>query len=204
MATRDTEAVILESARKVFVELGPVRARMQDIAEEADITQSLLHYYFRKRDDLYRAVFEEELKRFVPEQVDVLMSDRPLLEKLETFARGVIDFHAENLHLAAFVAFETHYNEEHRKRLEDTFADLDLSVMQQQIDARVEAGEMAPIDARHLLTNLLSMCLLPFVTAPIFRTMYGMDEDAYHDFLDERKDEVPAFVERALTTDVAS
>jgi AcrR family transcriptional regulator len=177
---------------------------MQDIAEEADITQSLLHYYFRKRDDLYRAVFEEELKRFVPEQVDVLMSDRPLLEKLETFARGVIDFHAENLHLAAFVAFETHYNEEHRERLEDTFADLDLSVMQQQIDARVEAGEMAPIDARHLLTNLLSMCLLPFVTAPIFRTMYGMDEDAYHDFLDERKDEVPAFVERALTTDVAS
>jgi hypothetical protein len=31
------------------------------------------------------------------------MSGRPLLEKLETFARGVIDFHSENPHLAAFV-----------------------------------------------------------------------------------------------------
>jgi AcrR family transcriptional regulator len=198
-AKRDTEDIILESARKVFVELGPVRARMQDIAEEADITQSLLHYYFRKRDDLYRAVFEEELKRFVPEQVDMLMSDRPLFKKLETFARGVIGFHGDNPHLAAFVAFETHYNEQHRERLEETFADLDLSVMQEQIDARVEAGEMTPIDARHLLTNVLSMCLLPFVTAPIFRTMYGMDETAYQGFLDERREHVPQFVERALT-----
>jgi AcrR family transcriptional regulator len=197
-ATRDTKDVILESARKVFVELGPARARMQDIAEEADITQSLLHYYFRKRDDLYRVVFERELKRFVPEQVGVLMSDRPLVEKLETFAREVIDFHAENPHLAAFVAFETHYNEEHRERLRNTFADLDLSVMQEQIDARSEAGDMEPIDAHHLLTNVLSMCLLPFVTAPIFRTMYGMDESTYDNFLDERKDHVPQFVERAL------
>jgi AcrR family transcriptional regulator len=196
---RDTEQVILEAARKVFVELGPVQARMQDVAEEADITQSLLHYYYRNRDQLYRAVFQEELQRFMPARVEALTSDAPLPEKLETFARGMIDFHAENPHLAAFIAFETHYNDEHFEQIEAPLADLDLAAMQKQIDARVEAGTMAPTDAKHLLAHVLSLCLFPFIARPILQSVYDMDDAAYEQFIAERKKTVPQFVTRALS-----
>jgi AcrR family transcriptional regulator len=196
--TRDTEDIILDAARKVFVELGPVNARMKDVADEAGITQSLLHYYFRKRDELYRAVFQAELKRVMPKQVYELKSDAPLPEKLEAFARGVIDVHAENPHLAAFVLFETHYNDEHFDEIREALAGLDLDVLQRQIDERVEAGNMEPMRAEHLLTNVLALALFPFVARPILQSVYGMDEDDYRAFIEERKDAVPQFVKRAM------
>ena len=37
---------ILQAAKKVFTEKGLTGARMQDIADEAGISQALLHYYF--------------------------------------------------------------------------------------------------------------------------------------------------------------
>ena len=43
---------ILAAAKKVFVSKGMAGARMQDIADEAGINNTLLHYYFRnKRND---------------------------------------------------------------------------------------------------------------------------------------------------------
>jgi AcrR family transcriptional regulator len=196
--TRDTEQVILEAARKVFVKMGP-QARMQDVAEEADITQSLLHYYFRRRDDLYRAVFEAELKRIMPEKAEVLASDRPLEEKLTRFAEIAISFHAENPHLAAFVVFETHYNDQHFEQIEAVMSGIDLDAMQAQIDERVAAGEMEPTDARHLLAHIFSLVLFPFVAKPIFQSIYGMDESEYNDFIEERKETVPQLIRQTLS-----
>jgi AcrR family transcriptional regulator len=198
--SKSTEDLILESARKVFVEMGPAEARMQDVADEADITQSLLHYYFRRRDDLYEVVFEQELQRFVTHQVEVLSSDRPLPDKLTTFVRRAIDFNAQNPHLAAFVAFETHYNQEHLDRLRDAASELDLGVLQEQLDARAEDGAMEPTDARHLLMHTLSLCLFPFIARPIFQSVYEMTDAEYEAFIDERKAVVPAFIAQALSS----
>lgn len=200
MASKDKEELILDAARKVFVEKGPVNARMQDIADEADITPSLLHYYYRKRDDLYEAVVEQEIRRLIPKQAALLSSDRPLEEKLAEFARRLIDFHAANPHHAAFIAFESHYNERHLERLRDAFAHLDLEALQNELDARSHRGESVPGDARHLLMNILSLCIFPFIVSPIFRAIFEVDEDAYRQILEQRKEEVPTFIRMALRT----
>jgi AcrR family transcriptional regulator len=200
MPEQNTEQDILDAARTVFVEQGPT-ARMTDVAEAADIHQSLLHYYFRRRENLYRKVFEEELKRTMPAQADVLRSDRPLSEKLRRFAQNMIDFHAKNPHLAAFILFEIHYNDEHFDTIEATLVGIDLADLQQQIDERVEQGEMEPVDVRHLLTHLFSLCLFPFLAKPIFQLIYDLDEAAFDAFIEERKEAVPAFIDRALGLD---
>jgi AcrR family transcriptional regulator len=202
-AKQDTEQVILDAAREVFVRLGP-QARMQDVAEEADITQSLLHYYFRRRDDLYRAVFEAELKRVMPEKAEVLRSDRPLEEKLALFAEKAIAFHAENPHLAAFIVFETHYNDEHFEKIEAALSDLDLEGLQRQIDERVEAGTLEPMDARHLLAHTFSLSLFPFIAKPIFQSIFDLDEEGFEGFIEERKEAVPQFIRRALSAAAAT
>lgn len=189
---------ILDAARKVFVRLGPAKARMRDVADEADITQSLLHYYFRTRDDLYEAVFERELKRFIMQQINLLTSDQPLVEKLQTIAHDAIDFHMDNPHLAAFVAFETHYNEENALPVRQIFSEFDLSVLQKQVDAHADAQRQPAPDARHVLVNMMSMCLFPFIAAPILRSMMDMDKAAYRTFLEQRKQQVPQFIAAAL------
>lgn len=199
MSNKNTETVILDAARKVFVELGPAKARMQDVAEEADITQSLLHYYFRRRDDLFEIVFNEELKRFLGQQSRLLKSEKPLMPKLKELAHEVICYHEDNPHLAAFVAFETHYNPERAEDIQEIYGQLDLSTLQEQLDEAARAGEIHVSDAHQVLVNIMSLTLMPFVAMPIIQHGLGMDDETFQEFIDARKKEVPKFIERALT-----
>jgi AcrR family transcriptional regulator len=174
---------------------------MRDVADEADITQSLLHYYFRKRDDLFDAVFEREVKRFVTQQAKLLGSDQPLPQKMKAVVQGVIDFHIQNPHLAAFVALETHYNNSstHAEQLRDAFSALDLAALQEEIDARAEADGRPTLDARQFMVNMMSLCLFPFIAAPIFQTIFEMDDDEYRSFMEARKEHVPQLIAAALS-----
>ena len=54
---KETELKIFEAAQKVFQKSGFEGARMQEIANEAGINKSMLHYYYRNKDTLFMAVF---------------------------------------------------------------------------------------------------------------------------------------------------
>ena len=53
---------ILLAAEKVFAEKGYGGTAMADIAEQAELPRSNLHYYFSTKDDLYRAVLLDLLE----------------------------------------------------------------------------------------------------------------------------------------------
>ena len=198
---QDTEDRIFEAARKVFVERGPSNARMQDIAEEAGITSSLLHYYYRSRDQLFEKVFEEEVLRMIPKGRQLIESDRPLEEKLSEFARMMVRFHRENPHLAMFVAYEAHYNPDHLGLIRDAMESIDLDPLRGQIEARVEEGTMRPVQAEDLLANLQAMCIFPLIARPILQSLLGMDEFGFEEFLTRREESVPEFLVAALRPD---
>jgi AcrR family transcriptional regulator len=193
------EEVIFDAARKVFVEKGPNKARIADIAEEAGITPSLFHYYFRKREPLFNKVFGSELRRIFPEQQAVLLSDRPVEEKVHTFTHAALEHHRANPHLAAFVTFEAHYSPERlTKAMEDLVGPLDLSVLQAQIDAGVADGRFRPTCACHLVVDMLALCLFPFISAPLLKLFMGLDDAGFEAFIDTRFETVPATVMQAL------
>ena len=54
----DMESKILEAATTVFIQKGLSGASMQDIAGEAGINRTSLHYYYRSKDKLFGRVFE--------------------------------------------------------------------------------------------------------------------------------------------------
>ena len=63
---QDTEQRIFEAARVIFIRKGMSDARMQEIADEAGINKSLLHYYFRTKEKLFDAVFKEAFSQMAP------------------------------------------------------------------------------------------------------------------------------------------
>jgi len=65
----NTEKVILEAAKKVFIKKGLDGARMQEIADEAGINKALLHYYFRSKERLFEAIFSKIVQFAFPEMV---------------------------------------------------------------------------------------------------------------------------------------
>jgi len=56
---------------------------MQEIADEAGINKALLHYYFRSKNRLFEAVFEEAFEKFMPHLQLMINSDIEFFESVK-------------------------------------------------------------------------------------------------------------------------
>ncbi|MCB2221434.1 MAG: TetR/AcrR family transcriptional regulator [Bacteroidetes bacterium] len=194
----NTEQKILKAARVVFTHKGFEGARMQEIADEAGINKALLHYYYRNKDKLFEEVFKEAFYTMVPQVIELLKSDMPLFDKIRFFAEKYIDIFIQNPFIPGFVLHELSQNP---KRIVDLISNLGIEpqIFLQQIQTEIEKGAIKPIDPRNLLTNLLAMCIFPFVAKPILKNiMFTKDDKAFTLFVEERKKSVPEFIINAI------
>ena len=61
-----TEQKILDVATEVFQQKGYAGARMQDIADKAEINRAMLHYYYRNKEKLFEGIFEKAFQTLIP------------------------------------------------------------------------------------------------------------------------------------------
>lgn len=57
--TNEMESRILEAAKRVFVHKGYEAATMSDVAAEVGIGRTALHYYYRTKEILFDAIFDQ-------------------------------------------------------------------------------------------------------------------------------------------------
>jgi hypothetical protein len=71
-----------------------------------------------------------------------------------------------------------------------------------QIQKEIDAGNIRALPPRHLIVNMLSLCVFPFAGKPIIKgVLFRNDEEQYRNFLMERKTEVTLFIMNALKVD---
>jgi AcrR family transcriptional regulator len=191
---KNTEMLILEAAKKVFQRKGSDGARMQEIAEEAGINKALLHYYFRSKENLFDAVFYDAFSRFLPTIGTIFLTEERLFNKIERFTDAYITLLQNNPYLPGFVIHEVNRNPEKIVNL-IRMSGVSPEKLGQQIIAEAEAGIIHPVDPRHLIINLLSMCLFPFIGRPILQGfLFNNNAEAYSAFIEIRKKEVASFI----------
>ena len=66
---QNTEQVILEAAEAEFLEKGYDGAKMLSIARKAGVAHSMLHYYYRSKENLFQAVIREARDHYLLTQV---------------------------------------------------------------------------------------------------------------------------------------
>lgn len=194
-----TEEKILAAARKVFTTKGMNGARMQDIADEAGINKALLHYYFRDKDKLFETVFIGEAQKFFPKINAIFSSGLPLFQKIENFVSEYIDEMQENPYLPWFVLNEINRDPDQfmykvwgRENLPKPARFLE------QIGEEVKAGRIRNISPMHLLMNLISMTIFPFVGKPMFVRNLRLNEKQFREIMEQRKKEIPEFIINAI------
>ena len=101
-----TEDKILTAAYAVFVEKGFEKATMSDIAKTAGINRTVLNYYFRSKDLLFRKVAGKILAQAFPSMMSILNSDLPLAEKLKMFVERYISVLQQNPFVPLFMINE--------------------------------------------------------------------------------------------------
>ena len=195
----DTETLILDAARKVFLENGFDGATMQLIAGEAGINKALLHYYFRSKDRLFEAVFFEAFARMAPNLLKIFTSDTEFTDKI----RGLVNTYISSLQqypqIPQFILHELHRNPGRIIELMHSTGinpDLVLNIIRQES----KKGNIIGIDPRQLIVNMLAMCIFPFAARPLIQGfVFKNDSGEFDKFLENRKTEVADFIIKAIT-----
>ena len=190
----NSEDKILAAAKKIFIREGMAGARMQDIADEAGINKALLHYYFKNKEQLFERVLKEAIGRFIPKVKELLLSEISVYEKIEVFCHEYIAMAVENPYIPLFVLSEV--NRQPEVFIRKMFADglPDFSIFVRQMEQEIEGGRMRKISPVQLLMNMMGMCVFPFVGKPILQALMGLDELQFRMTMEQRKQQVAAFV----------
>jgi AcrR family transcriptional regulator len=196
-----TEQRILDAAHAVFLRTGTAGARMQEIAREAGVNSALLHYYFRSKDRLAEAVFHRAAAQLLPAVVGVLVSDRPLADKVRAFVAIELDRLSRTPYLPGYIISELAHHPERITQLlstltgstPDTLGRKLRRILGRQINAEVRAGRMRRIAPEQFMVNLLSLCVFPFAARPMIAALMGFDDRAFARFIRERREGLPEF-----------
>ncbi len=193
-----TEELILEAARTIFIKKGFEGSRMQEIADLAGINKALLHYYFRSKDKLFEAVFEKIAINLFPAMKQIIEADLYLVEKLVFFIQMYTKMLSENPFIPAFVLNTINTSPERfTKHLSQT--GFNPMALQNQIDKEAALQKIRPIKVEHLMVNLISMCVFPYVAKPIIKHLFQFDDKAFAGYLEERKTEIVDFVINSIS-----
>ncbi|MFP4368584.1 MAG: TetR/AcrR family transcriptional regulator [Candidatus Kapaibacterium sp.] len=190
---QNTEQKIIEAARNVFIRKGYAGARMQEIADEAQINKALLHYYFRSKEKLFDKIFKQAFKSLIPNVLRILESDDSLEDTIRNFVDYYIDFINANRYLPSFILHEINQNPE-KLAGQLPAENIPNTAFYTKIIREAEAGRIKFMSPVELFINLLSLCVFPFAARPILTQVFDMDEDQFNEFLMNRKKTIPNMI----------
>jgi len=193
-----TEGRILEAAKTVFIRNGFDGTSMQHIADLAGINKSLLHYYFRTKEKLFEAVFAFAFYQFVPQIQEILSDDATVFVKIERIVSEYMDMLLKNAIVPAFILHEINRDPDRLVRvMQQTGLNPELFI--NQFVQEMEQGKLKRTNPRHLLVNIISLCVFPIAARPLIqRILFSNDSEAYQLFLQERKQEVTRFIIQSI------
>lgn len=193
-----TEQRIFEAAREEFIVKGLEGAKMQDIADRAGINKALLHYYFRTKERLFEAVAKQVLGRVFPVLRNLLESELPLEEKLDQIVDMYVETVSRNSFVPLFVITEMNKRPQHffERILPGELPKPQKLV--QQLETAAQEGRIRAIEPVHLVSNILAMCVFPFLARPMLCGVMGLSDQDWKHYVDGRKAEIKRFVRDAL------
>jgi TetR/AcrR family transcriptional regulator len=105
-----TVARIKNLAVKVFYEKGFNGARIHEIANQANVSQSLLHYYFRTKEQLYKIIVDDSMDMVIKNMSPVLKKELSFFELIDQFINNILTLFKDNRSLLSFIINEYNQN----------------------------------------------------------------------------------------------
>ena len=176
-ATRDR---IVAAAADLFSERSFDGATTREIAARAGVTQPLLNYHFRSKEDLWRAAVDSLFDR-----LNHAMTERA------AGLRGVDEITAAKLRVREFITFSARNPQLHRIIMQESKADgsrMDYLVDRhirpiyegtiEMFESLAREGAVPDVPAAHLYYILTGAGPTMFVLAPECRRLTGLDPES--------------------------
>ena len=172
--TTDTAARILKAAEEEFMEKGYGNAKMMSIAARAGVSHSMLHYYYRSKENLFQMIFDEKAQLVASILEGIYGKDLEFKEIITQLIRNQFNLMMENDRFVWFIIDELIHNEGSITKVTDivkpklsNYLDWFNNLMEQEI----KAGNIKEISVRNLIMNIISLNAASFLYIPVLKKL---------------------------------
>lgn len=195
-----TEEKIFNAAGIIFHKKGFSGARMQEIADEAGINKAMLHYCFKSKELLFKAIFLNAFGQLAPQINEIFNSQDNVFEKIKKFTHSYISFVMLNPSLPQFIIQEMNNNPEFVMSFMNFENRPNPTVLIAQIEKEIADGIILPIPPKQLLLNIFSMTVFPFAAQMMMKGMLQISDSEFNRMMEERKTLVAQQIINAIKT----
>jgi TetR/AcrR family transcriptional regulator len=195
-----TRAEILSAAAKIFAESGLAGARTDAIAAAAGVNKALLYYYFRSKERLYEAVFEDHFREFNREALRVLAARGSARVILLRYVSLHFDFISSHQRCAGLYQQVMISGGRPLQRLVRKYFVPRSRAFGKLLERGMRQGEFRRADPMHAGVSIVAMVVFYFSAAPVLRLLGHAH--AYSPVnLQKRKQEVLDWIRHGLFLD---
>jgi TetR/AcrR family transcriptional regulator len=194
MVNMSAKDKILQAAIDDFSRFGFEGARVDRIAEKADINKAMIFYYFSSKRKLYQSIITNAFKRLLPEiRASIEKSESP--ERfLELLPEVYIRFLHENPYIVRLILPELMYRPDNITRiLKDMFRNLPEPPQKTVLDmirGWSEKGLIREPDPVQFIMNIISLSIFTFIGSPMVEAVLGVSIALDEAFIKQRIESV--------------
>ena len=191
MKESKTKQTIKTAAKNLFFKKGNIHATTQDIADEAGVNRALIHYYFSSREQLFEVILNDAYQTITKRLHKAISSDLSFEEKIENFVSCYIDEAIEFPFMESFIASEfNRFSEVHFSLISNATINSVMEGFFTELLLEMKKGTIPSMSPEQFLINITSMCSFPLITRPLIQRTFNMDDEAYLEFIKNRKVEI--------------
>lgn len=198
----DLERQIIETAQQLFIEKGFAGTSMSDIAATVGINRPTLHYYFRTKDKMFKAVFGSIVISLMPKIHDIIKLDIPFVDRMGMVLDEYIELFTKEPYLPKFICGEIQRDMNHllevAKELQFEAA---LSLVKDTLLAEMEAGKIKKVPLPMVFLTFYSLLTYPFLVRNLITTLFLDNEEDFTSFLQEWKQHIITELTNLLSND---
>ncbi|WP_295532268.1 TetR/AcrR family transcriptional regulator [uncultured Pseudacidovorax sp.] len=173
-----SQAAILLAAREEFAGHGLAGARMDRIAERADVNKRLIYYYFGSKDDLFLAVLERVYADIRAAEQQLHLDEVDPVEAVRRLVSFTWHYYLEHPEFITLLNSENLHRAEHLRR-SDRIQEMN-SPLVQLLDGVLERGRRAGVfragvDPIQLYISIASLCYFYLSNNHTLSAIFGRD-----------------------------
>lgn len=188
----DARQRILDAAREVFVEKGLSGARMQEIAERAQISKAMLHYYFTNKETLYETVVSTVVQGVMQRASGVLKEEGvPTEERLIRLVDTYLESLSKNPDMPRLVMMDLLSGGEivmkAFSQAQEKAGLVGMRPVINLLNRGMLEGVIHEADPRHTMISIIGMIAFSFLTEPLLSELLQIDPRRHGQFFNERR-----------------
>lgn len=200
---RNTEQDIINAARILFLKKGYKATSVREIVVKANANNSMLHYYFRSKENLLNIIFDETFRLVYSRVTKILLKeDLDIFEKIQLAVSDYIQFFNDNPQIPIFIAGEVNRSPEKvGERIKGLIKPNFTNEFNKQLQKEYQKGTIRNLSGDSLLVYILSLCVFPVIAKTVLNHAIGVNSIATVSSTNVQQQEITNFIIKAIKSE---